>query len=255
MQKSGKTIPDDSVFCPYCGCAIDLAAPSEAGLPRQNGKTQVRFLNPVAIISITVILVMALVICGFKGIKAGASGNDGPVQAIAVTAPPVTTSEVNEAIETTAGEEPTSEAAVDDLWTSCNSLKEAEEALGFGLELPEITKDFDDPCINIAQDSSNLWIVFRKDTPEHDPKYYDHIITVSKMISIQKYPSFGAPDYDPADYVTKLVNIDGRDVVLLLDNREVVEADWVADGFGYSVIFENCGLTAYAVVPVLASIR
>lgn len=257
-RKCGKTIPDDSVFCPYCGCAINPTTPSEASLPHRtekNGKKQVHFLNPVAIITIAVVLGMALAVCGFKGIKAGTSGSDASVQSTVATAPPMATSEVNEAIETMETEEPTQETEVYDPWISCNSLQEAEEALGFGLELPEIIKDFEDPCINIAQDSSNLWVIFRKYTSEHDPKYYDNIITVSKMISIQKYPSYGAPYYDAADYDTKLVNIDGRDIVLLLDNREVVEADWVADGFGYSVIFENCGLTAYTVVPVLASIR
>lgn len=198
---------------------------------------------------------MALVVCGFKGIKAGTSGSDTPVQTTVATAPPVTTPEVNEAVETTEAEDPIQEAAVYDPWTSCNSLQEAEEALGFGLELPEMVKDFEAPHVNIAQDSSNLWVIFRKYTLEHDPKYYDNIITVSKMISIQKYPSCGAPYYDAADYDTKLVNIDGRDVVLLLDNQEVVKAHWVADGFGYSVIFENCGLTAYTVVPVITSIH
>lgn len=166
-----------------------------------------------------------------------------------------TAPQVNEAIGTAETAEPTQEEPDYDPWVSYASMEEAEEILGFGLELPEMVNDFDLRIINVAQNPSNLWVVFRKDAFERDPNREDKTIAVSKMISIQKYPDFGKLIYDPEGYDTQLVTIGGSEVVLLSDNREVAEAYWIADGFGYCVIFENCGLSADTVIPVIAAIH
>lgn len=264
-RKCGKTIPDDSAYCPYCSCAVELAESGAEGSPK--GKAQKSSGNPVIKIALAAVVVIAVAVCGFLGIKALTSGNDAPVENIVSTVPPVTEPEATEpevtepeatepeVPETAETKDPIQEELDSNPWVAYDSMEEAEEVLGFGLEFPEMAKEFELCRINVVQKHSNLWVIFRKEAFERDPNYYDKIISVSKMISIQKFPSYGTPYFDAEEYDTQLVNIDGRDVVLLLDNREVVEADWVADGFGYCVIFENCGLSAYTVIPVIAAIQ
>ena len=271
-RKCGKPIPDDSVFCPYCGCAVDLTSSGadDSSLPR-NQCTQAadtkrrRSRKRAARIALPLMFVFLLVVCALLGIQAlKGNARDVRVQSSASTVPPTTvpetagepeTTEASETAVVSATAEDAGQETDADPWIPCADLSEAEKLLGFGLELPEIVKDFDDPYVNAAPGCSNLWVIFRKDVLEHDPQYYSNVITVSKMISVQKYPSFGSPLYDASEYDTKLVKIGSTDVVLLLDNREVVEADWVEGEYGYSVIFENCGLTANTVVPVIAQIR
>lgn len=55
--------------------------------------------------------------------------------------------------------------------------------------------------------------------------------------------------------VIYLPSRDNNDVILILNNTEVVEANWAADGYAYTVSFENMGLTARSVAPILSQIH
>ena len=57
------------------------------------------------------------------------------------------------------------------------------------------------------------------------------------------------------DAKQKLIKVDDNDVILILNNTEVVEANWATDGYAYTVSFENMGLTARSVAPILSQIH
>lgn len=82
--------------------------------------------------------------------------------------------------------------------------------------------------------------------------YYNKIITVRRSISITKYPCPDGTFFVSPDAQQKLVKVDGSDVVLVMDGNEVISAEWAADGYAYDLSFENMGLTAYTVVPLIS---
>ena len=148
--------------------------------------------------------------------------------------------------------EETRETDYSDPWIHVDTMEDAEKALGFGLEPPELVKDFEKPWINIAPDCSNLWVSYHQYAQEHDPMYYDKIITVGRSIYIVKYPCPDGSIFVSPETKQKLIKVDGHDVVLEMEGNEVIEADWAADGYAYSLSFENMGLTAYTVVSVIS---
>lgn len=244
-RKCGKAIPDDSVYCPYCGL------PTDPGMrKKENG---VRKLIFKAVLS--TILVIAVLVCVVIGIRRSAAKKDAipteavPPQTTVSTLPPETTGTVTESTE---APEETQNADSSDPWLHVDTMEDAVEILGFGLEAPEIVKDFEAPWINVAPDCSNLWVSYHRYTQEHDPMYYDKIITVGRSIYIVKYPCPDGAFYVSPEVKQKLINAGGNDVVLVMNNTEVVEANWAADGYAYSITFENMGLTPYTVVPIIA---
>lgn len=249
-RKCGKSIPDDSVFCPYCGSPTDPEA--------QKTKAGVRGFGFKILLSL--LLVAAVLVCVCIGFLLSAPGRNvvteeaAPPQSTVSTLPPETTSAETEShLEETAFSEASEEILVDaDPWRHVDTMEEAEEILGFGLEAPEIVKDFEAPWINVATDSSNLWVAYHKYTQGHDPMYYNKIITVRRSISITKYPCPDGTFFVSPDAQQKLVKVDGSDVVLVMDGNEVISAEWAADGYAYDLSFENMGLTAYTVVPLIS---
>ena len=211
---------------------------------------------------LSVILVIAVLVCIAMVIR-GAAPDKHPgaaeTQSTAATLPPETTAEATETIaketETVSASEETQAADNSDPWCHVDSMEDAEKILGFGLEAPEIVKDFEAPWINVAPDCSNLWVSYHRYTQEHDPMYYDKIITVGRSIYIIKCPCPDGTVSVSPESKQKLIKVDGNDVVLVMNNTEVVEANWAADGYAYAVTFENMGLTAYSVVPILSQIH
>lgn len=251
-RKCGKTIPDDSVYCPYCGI------PTAPGAQKTNSGAH----RLVFTVVLSVILVIAVLVCIVMGIRRLAANKDVitteavPPQSTVSTLPPETTAEVTETsaeeIETTAASEETQKADASDPWCHVDTMEEAVKILGFGLEAPEMVKDFEAPWINVAPDCSNLWVSYHKYTQEHDTMYYDKIITVSRSIYIIKYPCPDGSIFVSPEHKQKLIKVDGNDVVLVMDGNEVVSAEWAADGYAYDLAFENMGLTAYSVVPLIS---
>ena len=239
-RKCGKSIPSDSVFCPYCGTSVDPAG--------QRVKSGAQRL-PVIIV-LVLIFVIAVLVCILVALRHNApeetavSDKTAPPQSTVSTLPPETTT-----VEET--------RQIDDSapWRHVDSMEEAQEILGFGLEAPEIVKDFGDPCINVAPDSSNLWASYHKYTQEHDPMYYDKIINVTRSIYIIKCPCPDGSIFVSDEAQRKLIKVNGHDVVLEMDGFEVVSADWAADGYAYTLSFENMGLTANTVVPIISQTR
>lgn len=239
-RKCGKSIPDDSLFCPYCGVATDPAV--------QKVKSGVRHF-PIMIV-LTLILgstVLACILMTLRHVRPDrtvvttvASEETAPPQSTVSTLPPETTVEET---QTTDDSYP---------WRHVDSMEEAQAILGFGLEAPEIVKDFEAPWINVAPASSNLGASYYRYTQEHDPMYYDKIITVRRSIYIIKYPCPGGSIFVSDKAQRKLIKVDGHDVVLEMDGYEVVAAEWAADGYAYTLSFENMGLTASTVVPLIA---
>lgn len=247
-RKCGKSIPGDSLFCPYCGVPTDPET--------RTAKNGVRSL--IFKIMLPLILVLAVLVCVIMVVKLSGPGrNDtaeeaAPPQSTLSTLSPETAAEETEPAETVEGTWVTDDS---DPWIHVDTMEEAEAALGFGLEGPEMVADFEEPWINIAPDCSNLWVSYHKYTPEHDPMYYDKIITVGRHIYIVKYPCTDGLYYVSSGGDEKLIQVDGNDVVLVMENNEVVEANWAADGYAYTASFENTGLTAYTVVPVISQIH
>ena len=244
-RKCGKVIPEDSVYCPYCGL------PAEAGTGKGNsGAHRIVFR-----IVLSVILVMAALACvAMVTRRTSPDENPGAVRtpSIPVTLPTEATVEEAESVPTS-GE--TQSADDSDPWRHVDTMEETEKILGFGLEAPEMVKDFEPPWINVAVDCSNLWVSYHKYTQEHDPMYYDKIITVGRSVSIIKYPCPEGTVFVSAASSQKLIQVDGNDVVLEMDGNEVVSAQWAADGYAYDLSFENMGLTAYSVVPVISQVH
>lgn len=236
-RKCGKSIPDDSIFCPYCGIATDPVG--------QKGKSGVR--NLPFIIVLVLILALAALVCILVALRHDRLDREAvfaesvPAQSTISTLPPET-----------ATIEETQKTDDSDPWRHVDSMEEAQTILGFGLEAPEIAKDFEVPWINVAPDSSNLWASYHRYTQEHDPMYYDRIITVSRSISIIKYPCPDGSFFVSTETQQKLIKVDSHDVVLEMDGYEVVAAEWAADGYAYRLSFENMGLTASTVVPIVA---
>lgn len=240
-RKCGKTIPEDSVFCPYC------AVPTDPG--HRNAKKGARSL--VFLSTLTLIAVIAALACVIMVIRqsdrAVATEETAPPESTLSTLPPETTeTEPNGATEETGASDPSGP------WRHVDSMEEAEAILGFGLMAPDMVKDFEAPWINVAPDCLNLWASYRRYTEEHDPMYYDKIITVGHSIYIVKYPCPEGVVFVSPDNKQKLIQVDGNDVILTMDGVEVVGADWAAGGYAYSLSFENMGLTAYSVVPLIS---
>ena len=78
---------------------------------------------------------------------------------------------------------------------------------------------------------------------------------VDRSVYIVKYPCPDGVIFVSPDVKQKLIKIVDNDVILILNNTEVVEANWAADGYAYTVSFENMGLTAHSVAPILSQIR
>lgn len=238
-RKCGKTIPDDSGFCPYCGIStVPGTRKASAGI---------RSLARKCVLPL--ILLIAVLVCVGMGIRRLARDRDAvkdetsPPQSTVSTLPPETTVEETRT-------DPDS-----DPWIHVDTLEDAENILGFGLEAPEMVKDFEAPWVNVAPDCANLWVSYHKYTQEHDPMYYDKIITVGRSIYIIKSPCPDGSIFVSPEAKQKLIKVDGNDVVLVMDGYEVAAADWAADGYAYSLSFENMGLTAQTVVPLIAQIH
>lgn len=240
-RKCGKTIPDDSVYCPYCGIPTTPGA-AKTGVPR------LVFMVALPLIAVTAILVCILMVVN-RPSRNVAAKEAAPHESSVYTLPPETTAEETTLTEP-AGE--TQQADDPDPWRHVDTMAEAEEILGFGLEAPEMVKDFEAPWINIAPDCSNLWVSYHQYTQEHDPMYYDKINTVGRSIYIVKYPCPDGAIFVSPESKQKLIKVDGNDVVLVMDGNEVVSAEWAADGYAYDLAFENMGLTAYTVVPLIS---
>lgn len=244
-RNCGKVIPEDSVYCPYCGL------PAEAGTGKGNsGAHRIVFR-----IVLPVILVMVALACvAMVTRRTSPDENPGAVRtpSIPVTLPTEATVEEAETVPTS-GE--TQSAGDSDPWRHVDTMEEAEKILGFGLEAPEMVKNFEPPWINVAVDCSNLWVSYHKYTQEHDPMYYNKIITVGRSVYIIKYPCPEGTVFVSAASSQKLIHVDGNDVVLEMDGNEVVSARWSADGYAYDLSFENMGLTAYSVVPVISQVH
>lgn len=116
-------------------------------------------------------------------------------------------------------------------------------------------QDFEAHWINAATDCSNLWVSYHKSSQEHDPMYYDKIITVTRSIYIIKYPCPDGSFSVSPEPKQQLIKVDGNDVVLEMDGYQVVGAEWAADGHAYNLTLENMDLTAYTVVPLIAQIH
>lgn len=243
-RKCGKSIPEDSVFCPYC------AVPTDPG--SRNGGKGARSLLFLG--ALTLFAVLAVLVCVLMAIRPasgdGAAGVSVSPERSQSALPPETTQATAEpAIEDTGAAAPSAP------WHRVDSLEAAEEALGFGLAVPDVVKDFQEPYINIAPDNLNLWVSYHRYTEEHDPMYFDKIITVSHSIYIVKSPCPDGVVDVSSDNKQTLIQVDGNDVVLTLDGVEVVGADWAAGGYAYSLTFENMGLTTYSVVPLISQTR
>lgn len=243
-RKCGKAIPDDSVYCPYCGI------PTDPGTRKANSSAH-RLVFKAVLSTVLVIGVLVCIAIAIRRTAPDKSLNAAETQSTVSTLPSETTAEATETETTTASEE-TQSTNNSDPWRHVDTMEEAERILGFGLEAPEIVKDFEAPWINVATSCSNLWASYHKYTQEHDPMYYDKIITVSRSIYIIKYPCPDGSIFVSPEHKQKLIKVDGNDVVLVMDGNEVVSAEWAADGYAYDLAFENMGLTAYSVVPLIS---
>lgn len=248
-RKCGKAIPDASVYCPYCG------EPTDPGLRKANSGAH-RLVFKVVLSVIVVIAVLVSIAMVIRRSAPEKQLSAAEPQSAASTLPPETTAEATEttAEETasTAASEETLSSDNPDPWRHVDTMEEAEKILGFGLEAPEMVKDFEAPWISVATGSSNLWVSYHKYAQEHDPMYYDKIITVGRSIYIIKYPCPDGSIFVSPEAKQKLIQVDGNDVVLVMDGNEVVSAQWAAGGYAYDLSFENMGLTACSVVPLIS---
>ena len=248
-RKCRKTIPDDSVYCPYCG------EPTDPGTRKASSGAH-RLVCKVVLSVIVVIAALAGIAMVIRWPAPEKQLSTAETQSTVSTLPPDTTAEVTEttveATETAAVSEETQSTDDPDPWRHVDTMEQAEKILGFGLEAPEMVKEFEAPWINVATGCSNLWVSYHKYTQEHDPMYYDRIITVGRSIYIVKYPCPDGSIFVSPESKQKLIQVDGNDVVLVMDGNEVVSAQWAADGYAYDLSFENMGLTAYSVVPLIS---
>ena len=134
-------------------------------------------------------------------------------------------------------------------WTEYATLDEAEEAAGFELSVPASVKGYDDALIQVMK---------AEGTDENGNKTNDVILEYRFMndtdqVSIRKSEGTGDISGVYGDYTVVDEEVDGHEVDVSCEGTLSYVANWMVDGYSYSV-YASAGMDRDALLDIVAEV-